>query len=1057
MRYLSSPKPLLCHELVGRQRELQELKEALEQAARGQPQFVLLAGEAGVGKTKLCRVFVEESQALVLFGQAISQDQALPFAPFLDAFRRYFSTASGRLALSRSSLLQANFAFLVGLLPELAPLFAAVSSSTFDAPSPPVQQQQAMFHRVLAGLQVLAQDHAGPLLLVLEDLHWADETSLELLAFLVQRLDVNAAQAEPSTPLMILGSYRREALPESPALSRLLLQLHAQRHASEMIVAPLSFSDHSWCLDSILEQPAPEQFAHLLFDWDEGNPFFLEELLEARATSGQLQLSQNTWHISPAMRPSLPPSITTAILERFVRLPTVDQEVLSYAAVIGRIFDFPLLATLCRLGEHELAAVLRRAVNVQLISEVSATQPVLPALRGHERYQFRHALTREAIYEHMLAPERRLRHQKVAETLESLALPSPLHGEGQGEAGSASAMQRDNLAQLLAEHYWLAGLPEKAQPYALHEAERASRLCAFREERYYLNMAQASLPEDSPERFQLLERIGMLSLGIHDSADALHWLSMAQAGYQRIGQPYRALQCLANMVLPSWFLASTSLPAMLNELETAAEAVFAQPDHADRSVETLVITSQIATYQAAFECQFRRALRWIERSFALYASLTDPRKVPAIQMSLLSRAWIKANQHASVAEEGIAEMRNVLKTAIQYHLPDVLLFSYAWLAWMLTCWGREDEAEAVLAETIDFEARSGMPRPSFIIGWQRFFSGERWEEGIALLRGEMQRMEEAHVPALVANTGLPLVHLLLARNELDEARRHLQRIQPIVESLDQYMYLVQLWWGLGKLQVAQGNLPQAQAYYEPILNRWKATGDTIIILPVLLDGIDLYAGTGNRVKARQWLAELEALMQVTENPVGAAALLEAQGVVHAREGKLKQAIEALRQAVEAWGNVKWLYQQALASERLAEVLLTWANTEAAGRVAKQAAREEADRLLDQAMAVYERLQIPTGIQAVQALRSSTHLEAQHKRRSTLATRQPVQGLTQREMQVLSQLAAGRTNREIATALSLSEGTVELHVSHILAKLDCETRTQAAAYAIAHGWVNKLST
>ena len=136
MRYLSSPKPLLCRELVGRQHELWALGEALEQAARGQPQFVLLAGEAGVGKTKLCRVFMQASQAqqaLVLFGQAISQDQALPFAPFLDAFRRYFSTASGRLALARSSLLQANFAFLLDLLPELALLFAAVGSPTFEA------------------------------------------------------------------------------------------------------------------------------------------------------------------------------------------------------------------------------------------------------------------------------------------------------------------------------------------------------------------------------------------------------------------------------------------------------------------------------------------------------------------------------------------------------------------------------------------------------------------------------------------------------------------------------------------------------------------------------------------------------------------------------------------------------------------------------------------------------------------------------------------------------------------------------------------------------------
>src|SRR5258707_4869676 len=200
MHYLSSPKPLLCRELVGRQHELWALGEALEQAARGQPQFVLLAGEAGVDKTKLCRILMEASQAqqaLVLFGQAISQDQALPFAPFLDAFRRYFSTASGRLALARSSLLQANFAFLLDLLPELALLFAAVGSPTFEAAGPAGYPQQALFHRGLAGLEAMAQEHAGPLLLVLEDLHSADETSPERPDFLAQPLALKAGPLQP--------------------------------------------------------------------------------------------------------------------------------------------------------------------------------------------------------------------------------------------------------------------------------------------------------------------------------------------------------------------------------------------------------------------------------------------------------------------------------------------------------------------------------------------------------------------------------------------------------------------------------------------------------------------------------------------------------------------------------------------------------------------------------------------------------------------------------------------------------------------------------------------
>src|SRR5256885_14537289 len=140
-------------------------------------------------------------------------------------------------------------------------------------------------------------------------------------------------------------------------------------------------------------------------------------------------------------------------------------------------------------------------------------------------------------------------------------------------------------------------------------------------------MGRRGLPGGGPGRFQLLERIGMVSLGMFDFADAVERLSMAKAGYQRSGEPYRALQCLANMCLPSWGLASDSLSDMLNELETAAEAAFAQPDYANRGVETLMITSQIATNQTA-ECQFRRPLRWIERRMALYESLSDPRKVP---------------------------------------------------------------------------------------------------------------------------------------------------------------------------------------------------------------------------------------------------------------------------------------------------------------------------------------------------------------------------------------------------------------------------------------------
>jgi tetratricopeptide (TPR) repeat protein len=362
---------------------------------------------------------------------------------------------------------------------------------------------------------------------------------------------------------------------------------------------------------------------------------------------------------------------------------------------------------------------------------------------------------------------------------------------------------------------------------------------------------------------------------------------------------------------------------------------------------------------------------WVKRSFELYESLAEPRKVVAMQLSLMSLGWIKANQRASVAEEGIAELRNVLKTGLQYNLPDVIVFSYAWLAFTLVLWGRGGEAERVLAESMHFEQMSGLPHPSFAEGWKYFFSGEDWGQGIEALQADIKRREQANIPALVAIEALALVQMLIARNELDEAELYLQRIQPVLQLQDQYIYLSQMWWALAKLSRGRGDPSRAQALYERILHRWKTTEDTLIIPPILLDGTMFYADGGNLDKARQWLNELQGVMQLTDNPIGAAALLQARGALNAAEGKIEEAIPVLREAVHAWGTIHWCYHQALASQRLAGVLLVSAGKNSSNRATRQAAREEADMLLEKALAVYERLQIPAGIQAIHALRTRT--------------------------------------------------------------------------------------
>ncbi len=824
-------RPLLGRELVGREQELEQLRVALRQVASGNPQFVLISGEAGVGKTRLCRAFVQSNQmhsVLRFWGRALPQDQAIPFAPFLDAFRRSLDTIIISLRQGDHASMP-PFAFATHLLPELASHVPDAITFSPDQARSPSKRQQLFFHDALQFFQALAQLHEQPIVFVLEDLHWADETSLELLSFLAHQLDVNRVQAEPSTPLLLLATYRSEGLPDNPALQRIMRHLQAQRYITEFPLTSLTASEHRQCINSILGQPVPKHFVDSLFSWDEGNPLYAEELLGSMAATGELRMEPQgqAWFIPPGSRLHLPSSITAAILEQFAQLPDLDQEVLTYASVIGRTFDFPLLVAVCGVDEQAIVKALSRALSRQLLSEVTLPRRAKPGQDMPSRYQFRHALIREAWYDRLHGAERQLYHRAVAEALERLlAAPSaPV---------SIRPISTDRGAALLAKHYQLAGLLEQARPYALQAAQRASELCAFREERYYLELAQASLPEDSLERLALFERLGLVSMGTYDFEEALRWLKLAQTGYERTAQPLQALRVLVNMLLPQWFLAQHTLPALVAQIETEVEQSLAQGEEASQHVQVLAVVGSLALYWGSHG-YLRRASHWIEISQQLYAAVNEPGKEAAFQNSIISRGFMKANQQPALAKEGIKEVRSAIQYARQNSMLDVLMYGYVHLAITLLFRGDLDGAELVFEEAIRYEQRSGMLHPAFIRGWHHFFSGQ-WEEGIQVLRKSVERLEQANILMLAAVEGMVLSHILLACNHLLEAEMLLQRTQTFFEPLQQQSFLLWAEWGFAKLYAAQTEQPQAQYWYERLLQHWRMTEDALIIPPMLLDG-----------------------------------------------------------------------------------------------------------------------------------------------------------------------------------------------------------------------------
>lgn len=392
----------------------------------------------------------------------------------------------------------------------------------------------------------------------------------------------------------------------------------------------------------------------------------------------------------------------------------------------------------------------------------------------------------------------------------------------------------------------------------------------------------------------------------------------------------------------------------------------------------------------AMDCQHRQLIMWVERGTTQFKALAGPRKEEAILPGYLARSWTKFHDHAITAEIGFAEARRLLDTAHQKKQPEMILWGYAVLISGLISWDRTDEAERTLEEMSVYELRSETGRQTYLLGWNRFFSGEQWEQTMEQISNWVLRttelIESTNLSTFAATDRVILAHFLLSRNSLAEAQRHLEAAQPTLEANNVYSYISLAWWGLAKLNTLQGKLHQADEWYERIFRRWKATEDTCLIIAIALDAITFYTNIGEPIRAQQWLVELDHIACKTANPVAVASLWEGKGVMKAREGALVQAIQVLRQAVENWERLKRRYQQALASQRLAELLLISAERRTIGRAERQVVRSEAEKLLGKAFTVYEDLAITARSAEVQSLLTSTQLESQRKRRRTLEAR-----------------------------------------------------------------------
>ncbi|MDP8992824.1 MAG: AAA family ATPase [Actinomycetota bacterium] len=367
-------RDLRCPVMVGREDELEHLVTAIEQAAGGGGKAVLLLGEAGVGKSRLGEVAAAAARSrgmAVLRGRAAPSPAPAPYRPLAEALLSALRTGGERPVPDTP-----------GLRAALGVVVPAWSDEELPAPAEP--------SLVLLGEAVLSVLRAlgGPagLFVLLEDLHWADPGTLELLDYLVDKLD--------GTKAVVVATIRAG---EGSAAEEQARSLQARRQAAAVELDRLPPTDLARMVSASLgAEDVPGELVSVVQDASDGLPFLIEEVLGSLVGTEALVREQGRWQVRGPLRPAVPPSLATAVQERMARLSPTARRVVQAAAVLGDHFDWSLLRCAAEGEDEEIVAALRQAAHLQLVEEDAAGTG----------FRFRHALTRAAVAGTLLPPER---------------------------------------------------------------------------------------------------------------------------------------------------------------------------------------------------------------------------------------------------------------------------------------------------------------------------------------------------------------------------------------------------------------------------------------------------------------------------------------------------------------------------------------------------------------------------------------------------------------------------------------------------------------------------
>jgi DNA-binding CsgD family transcriptional regulator len=971
--------------LVGREREYTVLRRSLDAAFAGHGGVVLLSGEAGIGKTALAGALGHEAAehgAVVFAGRCYDYTEAAPYGLWIDLFTRHHNAGN------------------VSPLP-----------SAFAQPGTvgTVTSQVALFNQVVDFLRMVAASR--PIVLLIDDLHWADPASLDLLRLI--------ARASATLPMLIIAAYRADELTPDDPLYHIVPMLARETNAERLSLAPLIEEDLRMYVDARYGL-APEEMTRLArysLARTEGNPFFVTELLHSLEEERVLDQRGEWWALGDLPSTGVPLLLRQVVDARLTRLGAAARPLLAIAAVIGQEAPLDLWRVASGGDDSALLDVVERAIAARILDETADGTAV----------RFVHALIRDALYEGMLASRRRLWHREIAAAIAAAPDPDP---------------------DAMAHHLTAAGDTEAVE-WLIQAGLRAQRACAWQTAMDRYEAALALIPDTDAtagERGWLM--FARARLDIYYPLGTSPHLATAARLAERAGDRVLAAVVAYFSSLSRYNLGDVrggiasmeAVVATLQALSAEERALLrARRSWIGRALDADDGAGQLAFF-LALAGRFAEARALAERLLATPLSVGERReRGQAHAQALLARAIVAAFSGVpDAAREAARQSWQACEDLAAYDEAGQAMYVKAlWVE--VAYWPEHADIRARLVDDL-------------LRTWPK--------AGVSLMpHGSADLMR------------LPLAGIAGEWEIVRSLADHLPLGSVTVEIIPRPI-LASIAFGQGDTarvwEIVREVLPDGPAT-EP------GGTNILTALTLQCLAAEMSLGAGDPTAARAWLEAHDRWLAWSGATLGQAAgdlcwahYHRACGDIPAASARAAQALQGAtepRQPLILLAAHRLLGELAIDAQRFddasAHLDTSLALGEACGapyeraltllaqaelRVATRA-KAEALVLLDTARAIC------TALGAMPSLARADALAA----RGAARTAAHPTGLTQREIEVLRLLASGSSNREIGGALSMSVRTAERHINNIYTKINARGRAEATAFALRHKLAEGIPT